>query len=163
MFENEEFDLDDIDLEELDPEGHFKEKEKQQQKNEKLLQEFKDWLEAKGLSDKTVKKHVENIDFYINEYLTYYEVQGPEENVYEIASFLGDWFVRKAMWASKTAIKDYCAGFKKFYKFLEEKEMITEADYKELLSIIKERKSDWLQTISRYDDPATDIEDVWDF
>lgn len=163
MVEDNDFNLDDLDLEELDIDGHFKAKEKQQQENEELLQEFKEWLQAKGLSNKTVKKHVDNIDFYINEYLTYYDVQGPEEDVYEIAAFLGDWFIRKAMWASQTAIKDYCAGFKKFYKFLEEKGQVTEEEYQELLGIIKESKTDWLKTLERYDDPSIDdLEDIWD-
>ncbi|MFW6267241.1 MAG: recombinase [Halanaerobium sp.] len=152
MTENDNFNLEDF-----DPDGHFKNKEKQQQKNEKLLEEFKKWLEAKGLTDKTVEKHVENIDFYINEYLTYYGVQGPEEDIYEINAFLGDWFIRKAMWASKTAIKDYCAGFKKFYKFLEEKEMIEQSDYQNLQQMIKENKSDWLAELDSYDD----FEDIW--
>ena len=163
MVEDNDFNLDDLDLEELDIDGHFKAKEKQQQENEELLQEFRKWLQAKGLSNKTVEKHVDNIDFYINEYLTYYDVQGPEENVYEISAFLGDWFIRKAMWASQTAIKDYCAGFKKFYKFLEEKGQVTEEEYQELLGIIKESKSDWLKTLERYDDPSIDdLEDIWD-
>jgi len=151
----------DIDFEEFDPDDHFRAKEKQQQTNDKLLQEFREWLQAKGLTNKTVKKHVDNIDFYINEYLTYYEVKRPEEDIYEIKAFLGDWFIRKAMWASKTAIKDYCAGFKKFYKFLEEKNMIEHSDYQTMQEIIKESKSDWLAVLERYDDPSiTDSEDI---
>jgi hypothetical protein len=162
MTENNDFNLDDMDfedlnLEELDSEGYFERKEKQQQRNEKLLDEFKKWLKAKGLTDKTVEKHFENIDFYINEYLTYYGVQGPEEDIYEINAFLGDWFIRKAMWASKTAIKDYCAGFKKFYKFMEENGRITEEDYKGICDMIKENKSDWLAGLESYDD----FDDIW--
>jgi len=150
----DDFDIDDLDN---DLEDYFKQKEKQEKKNEKLLDKFKKWLQAKGLSNKTVEKHVENIDFYINEYLTYYGIQEPEEDLYEISAFLGDWFIRKAMWASKTAIKDYCAGFKKFYKFMEEKGRITEEDYKEICEIIKENKADWLAGVESYDD----FDDIW--
>ncbi|CAK8714710.1 hypothetical protein GMJAKD_03980 [Candidatus Electrothrix aarhusensis] len=33
--------------------------------NEDLLDEFEAWLKSSGLSKKTVKNHLENIDFYL--------------------------------------------------------------------------------------------------
>ena len=39
--------------------------------NKELLTEFEDWLESAGLSSKTIKNHINNIDLYINEYLLY--------------------------------------------------------------------------------------------
>ena len=49
---------------------YFKEpfdKEKIEKQHEELLNIFKEDLS--NLSDKTIKKHVQNVDFFINEYL----------------------------------------------------------------------------------------------
>jgi hypothetical protein len=75
--------------------------------NEKLLKKFYDYLVKKGLSQKTIKEHVSNIDFYINEYLLYYDANLPQEGIFKIDGFLGDWFPRKALWASVTSVKSY--------------------------------------------------------
>ena len=39
--------------------------------NQRLLIEFEVWLQASGLSKKTIENHVSNVDFYVNEYLLY--------------------------------------------------------------------------------------------
>ena len=49
---------------------YFKEpfdKEKIEKQHEELLNIFKEDLS--NLSDKTIKKHIQNVDFFINEYL----------------------------------------------------------------------------------------------
>ena len=40
-------------------------------RNEKFIDEFEKWLIEKKLSDKTINKHLNNIDLYINNYLNY--------------------------------------------------------------------------------------------
>ena len=40
--------------------------------NQPLLENFRAWLEQSGLAEKTVKTHVDNINFFTN-YLVYYE------------------------------------------------------------------------------------------
>ena len=49
------------------------------------------------------------------------------------------------MWASPVHVNDYCAWFKKFYKFLLEKGLIEKEEYREMLEDIKENKEEWLQ------------------
>lgn len=39
--------------------------------NEKLLNQFSEWLQQSNLSKKTIKNHLTNIDFYINDFLLY--------------------------------------------------------------------------------------------
>ncbi len=41
------------------------------EENKKLLHDFTQWLRSANLKDKTIRQHLENIDFYINEYLLY--------------------------------------------------------------------------------------------
>jgi hypothetical protein len=61
--------------------------------NQPILDGFRAWLEQSGLAEKTIKNHVDNIDFF-TDYLVYYE---PLENLDEadgsdVWMFLTDWF-----------------------------------------------------------------------
>lgn len=72
--------------------------QKIRQENAELLEGFKEWLKGKGLSKKTIKKHISNTKFYLNEYLCYDDPpQTAVEGVGMINYFLGYWFIRKAM------------------------------------------------------------------
>ncbi len=115
--------------------------------NEKLLKKFNDYLVKKGLSQKTIKEHVSNIDFYINEYLLYYDANLPQEGIFKINGFLGDWFPRKALWASVTSVKSYIASFKKFYSWLVDQGLNTTEDLKEMKEWIKEDKDEWIADV----------------
>ena len=77
------------------------------EENVELLNGFEKWLREKGLSKKTIKKHVSNTDFYINECLCSEDPpQMAAEGVSGINYFLGYWFIRKAMWAGPTSIRE---------------------------------------------------------
>ena len=129
--------------------------------NKTLLKGFEKHLNDKNLSDKTIGTHVNNIDFYINEYLLYDDTDRPEEGVDLVSPFLGYWFIRKAMWASETTIKSYIASFKHFYTWMHGQGKITGEELDDLKLTIKEKKQEWIDTLNRYDDPDCDIEDVW--
>ena len=129
--------------------------------NRKLLNSFRKYLGSKKLSKKTVDKHVSNIDFYINEFLLYEEPSKAKEGVNKLDYFLGYWFIRKAMWASVTSIKENITSLKHFYTYMH---TIDEIDLEKLNAMkeeIKESKDKWLETIRKYDDPDTDFEDIW--
>ena len=61
--------------------------------NEMHLMGFVKWLENKGLSSKTIKTHVANVEFYINDYLGC-DLLDVTKGCYKIDRFLGDWFIR---------------------------------------------------------------------
>ena len=131
--------------------------------NEILLDDFSKWLADKGLASKTIDRHCYNVDFYINEFLLYEEATDASEGIYEIDLFLGFWFIKKAMWASKSSIKSNATSIKKFYEFMLEKGNIDEEDFVELKEEIKNNMQEWLDTMDRYDDPEIeDMEEVWD-
>ena len=97
--------------------------------NEKHLKNFGKHLESKGLSAKTIKNHLQNVSFYINDFLCYYDIQHVKAGCFNIDPFLGGWFIRKAiirkaMWANCTWIKGMAASIKKFYAFLLEQKVI---------------------------------------
>ena len=129
--------------------------------NRKLLNGFSQYLASRKLSKKTIDKHVSNIEFYINEFLLYEEPLKANEGVNRLDYFLGYWFIRKAMWASVSSIKENITSLKHFYTFMYEIGEIDKEELVEMKEEIKESKDEWLETIRRYDDPNTDMEDVW--
>jgi len=112
--------------------------EKIRARNKQLLTEFEQWLELAGLSTRTISNHVDNIDLYINEYLLYEEAQEAEYGVSggEVDMFLGYWFIKKATWAGKSAIKGNATSLKKFYTFMLEEGLVTPDEVKELKETI---------------------------
>ena len=105
---------------------------------------------------------LENIDFYINEYLLYEDPVELQDGIDSVSMFLGYWFIKKAMWASESSIKSNAASLKKFYVFLHERGAVSKDDLDSLKETIKEEMPDWLATLARYDDPSiTDMEEIW--
>jgi site-specific recombinase XerD len=130
--------------------------------NAKLLEQFDQWLSGKGLADKTVRRHVENADFYINTFLLYEDAIPAKDGASHISMFLGYWFIRKAMWASPSAIRENAASLKKFYTYMQEQGQIDTDKLQDLKETIKEEMPDWVGTVERYDDPdITDPEEIW--
>ena len=132
-------------------EDYDKKVEENIERNKIFIEEFKVWLNDKGLVKKTIEKHLSNIDLYLNDFLNYYEVETMEVGINRIDSFLGDWFVRKCMWSSKNSIKENSASIKKFYKCMSEKGYVKEEDYNSLCEEIKDYMEDWLDNVDDYD------------
>ena len=130
------------------------------QQNAILLYQFADALKEQDLKKKTIDKHVKNIDFYINHFLLYEDATEPENGLFSVSMFLGYWFIKKAMWANPSAIKNNASSLQKFYAFMLESGKIEKDDYQELKDTIKQEMPEWIATMQRYDDP--DIEDVWE-
>jgi site-specific recombinase XerD len=136
--------------------------ERIRESNGKLLDDFATWLQQSGLSRKTIDKHTENVDFYINEFLLYEDAEEPQEGIHRIGMYLGYWFIKKAMWSSSSSIKSSAASLSKFYAFLHERGLVTQDDLDMLKETIKEEMPEWLATLARYDDSSiTDMEEVW--
>lgn len=131
--------------------NYEEEKEKNEKRNKKYLNEFTNWLKQKGLKDKTIRKHVGNADLYINEYLTYYEILTSEKGVYFVGSFLDGWFIEKCLWASKYSLKEMASSIKKFYQYMAENNYVSKEDYDEMCQIIKGGMEEFIETLNDYD------------
>ena len=143
-------------------EQYEKECERIREENEKLLDDFAQWLAEKNLAQKTINKHVSNVDFYINEFLLYEDAIEAADGAGEIGYFLGYWFIKKALWANKSHIKSNATSLKKFYQFMLEKGEIAKDDYEELKETIKLDMEEWLATMDRFVNPdIDDMEEVW--
>ena len=126
--------------------------EKIRKHNQPILDEFQTWLEKSGLVRNPVKNHVENIDFFA-EYLVYYEPLSKldEADDSDVYSFLGNWFPRKAMWASESIMRSNMASFRKYFKFLRESGRVEKVVEDEVRETLKESKDEFLEAVE-FDD-----------
>lgn len=120
-----------------------------QEKNKKYLDLFKQDMVEKGLAPKTIKKHVNNIDFFLNTFLLREGVFTMEEGLLRADEFF-DFFIRKCMWSSPNSIKENGASLKKFYKSMADHEFISQLDSKDFSDQIKYGMPMWLHDFEMY-------------
>jgi hypothetical protein len=112
--------------------------------NAVLLEGFETWLENSGLKEKTVRKHLGNVSFYIDDYLLYDDIVRPQEGLSAVNRFFNWFFPRKAMWSSVASTKETVASLKKFYRYLTEVGLVEAPEYQEFLAEVKSEMLVWL-------------------
>lgn len=120
------------------------------EKNAFYLEKFEDWLKGKGLSSKTINSHINNVEFYINDFVNYYEFNEMEQGCFMIDDFLGDFFIRKCMWSTPYTTKQNAASIKKFYSCMKELGYIKKESYDFLNEEIKENMEYWIESMDEY-------------
>lgn len=126
--------------------------EKNIKRNKKFINEFEKWLIVQKLGNKTIRKHLNNIDLFINDYVNYYEVTKMEDGISSAYSFLNDWFIRKCAWSSVTSIKETAASIKKFYQCMSEKGYVSSEDYRFLCRMIKDNMDNFIDSFMEYEE-----------
>ncbi len=118
--------------------------------NQPILDGFEHWLKQAGLSEQTIKAHVDNMRFF-GRYLLWYGYslrrldEASEGDVYD---FLEDWFPRKALWASVSSMKVYLASFKKFFTWMGETGLVTPETVEDVRSTLKDSRSLFLRKVA---------------
>ncbi|HEY6410369.1 MAG TPA: hypothetical protein VIY29_23195 [Ktedonobacteraceae bacterium] len=118
--------------------------------NQPILDGFENWLKQLGLSEQTIKDHVDNMRFFAHYLLLYaYSLrrldEATEGNVYD---FLEDWFPRKALWASVSSMKVYLASFKKFFTWMGETGLGSPETVEDVLSTLKDSRPLFLRKVA---------------
>lgn len=134
----------------MDYKNYEKEVNEIRKQNQVYIDQFESSLIEKGLNAKTIKRHVSNIDFYINEYLCFYTPQGMENGCFAIDDFLGSWGRDKCICLSKDSIDKYCSSIRKFYKVMLDLKYIEDKDYAQLLYTIKNEKETWIELLEDF-------------
>lgn len=148
-----------------------------QKQNEHYLELFKQSLQGK-LSDKVIRRHLSNMDMFLNWFLVDYVEHdwgkgssdaaegersfGPapmEDGMGEIGEFLGYFYIRKYMGSTPATIKSTAASIKKFYKCMLENKQYGELgeaefkkEYEDMIEHIKDRLEDWMADCEQYND-----------
>ena len=116
---------------------------------ESIIEGFKEYLLKKNLSEKTLNNHVENINFFGFEYLLAYEHGSIlEVSSIDILDFVGHWYIRKVLSSNKRGISSFLTSFKKFYKYLNEKDLIDDVILEEIMETCKDK----LHFYNRFDE-----------
>lgn len=118
--------------------------------NDECLDVFSDWLVKKQLTSKTINNHINNVSFYINDFLNYYEPKSMEDGCYMLDEYLGDWFIRKCMWSNASSIKSNATSIKKFYQCMLELNRLDKEAYNYLCTNIKDNMNDWVYKVNVY-------------
>lgn len=93
--------------------------EKIQQENKLLIKEFEKHL--KGLSKRTIRNHVYNIELFLNDYLAGYDGIRPQEvDTYDVESFMR-WCIDKWMFNTASGLVSALTSIKIFYQYLQQR------------------------------------------
>lgn len=144
-------------MSDFDYEKYEQECNKIREENEEHLVEFEKYLVDAGLKDATIKRHISNVDFYINTYLLREDAYRIRRGCYTTDDFLGYFFIRKCMWSTPSTIRQNAASFKKFYKCMLEHGHIEQADYDALRADIKEGMPIWIQECEEFNNPDSSL------
>jgi site-specific recombinase XerD len=118
--------------------------------NQPILDGFEAWLKQSGLSEQTIRDHVDNIRFFAYYLLLYaYSLRRLDEATEgAVYDFLEDWFPRKALWASVSSMKVYLASFKKFFKWMGETGLVSPETVEAVLSTLKDDRNFFLRKVA---------------
>ena len=143
-------------------EEYERESKENEERNETFLNLFYEDMRKAGLSEKTIRNHLSNADFYLNIYLDRADVLPMEEGTSErhLSGFMGYFFIRKCMWSTPASIRSTAASLKKFYKCMLKHNKITQEQYDEVTDTIKYQIEDWQEDCARFNDP--DAEELID-
>lgn len=139
----------------MDYDQYLEECKKIKERNYLLLDLFKDDLIQSGLKDKTISRHLSNVEFYINEFLLYRDAYPMEGGLNMLDDYLGDFYIRKCLWSTPGNIKSTAASIKKFYKSMLAHGEIDKAGYHDLCSLIKDSMDIWQMDCAIYNDPES--------
>ena len=110
--------------------------------NEEYLKIFEEDLKAAGLAPKTIRNHVSNAEFFINDYLMLRSLHHIDQGLYELGSFF-DFFIHKCMWSTPDTVGKTATSIKKFYKCMADHGKISTRDYELIADEIKDGTPEW--------------------
>lgn len=109
--------------------------------NQPILDAFQQWLEQLGLSEKTVRRHVSNINLF-SMYLVYYEPlkKLDEAHSSDVSMFLSYWFPRKLGWTSITTVKMLLVSLKRLFQWMGATGRVSSQTTVTVLKMLKDRR-----------------------
>lgn len=121
--------------------------------NNKIIDEFEQFLKTEKLSKKTINRHIGNVDTFANYYLTAYFYCGTIFDGYKnFRDFFGYWLITKYLGISKSFMAAMITTMKKFYTFLFLKDYIDENSCADAFATLTDGKKEWLEQLEMFED-----------
>ena len=121
--------------------------------NNKIIDEFEQFLKTDKLSKKTINRHIDNVDTFANCYLTDYSDCGTIFDGYKyFDDFFGYWLITKYLGISKSFMTEMITTMNKFYTFLFLKNYIDENSCTDALATLTDGKEEWLEQLEMFKD-----------
>lgn len=118
-----------------------------------LAEDFKKHLISSGLAKSTVKKHTDNMNRFLNEFLLKENVTDIEDGIELLDSYFFGFIGGMFLAAPLTVINGNITSLKKLYRFLEDGKYVSPGTYIKLNEDIKAHKDDWLMLAQGFDTP----------
>lgn len=131
------------------------------ERNAELLDIFERWLLEQGLSAKTIRKHLDNVDRFINGYLAdaggALEIPGPADEAVpeDIDGFLADWLLYEEDRRPLEAVEFHIASLQKFYLCLEEMGEMPVEDAGEMRRLLQGDRGYYLEIARDFEEGDT--------
>lgn len=121
--------------------------------NNKIIDEFEQFLKTEKLAKKTINRHINNVDTFANYYLTTYCYCGTIFDGYKnFGDFFGYWLITKCLGIGKSFMTAMITTMKKFYTFLFLKDYIDENSYASAFATLSDGKEDWLEQLEMFEE-----------
>ncbi|GAC1345903.1 MAG: hypothetical protein NVSMB27_08630 [Ktedonobacteraceae bacterium] len=119
--------------------------------NQPILDDFRAWLVQAGLSEKTARRHMSNIDLF-SMYLVYYDPLKKLDEAHsgDVRMFLSYWAPRKVGWTSVTTVKIFLTSFKKFFQWMGETGCLSPQTVADVLTTLKEGREEFLARAAEF-------------
>lgn len=124
------------------------------QENEELMKLFRKSLV--GLADKTIKRHVRNVETFINAFCAERQFVNYAQGLDCVSDFLGYYAIHTYTCCSADSLRQMATSIKKFYKCMMENNKISEADYEKLSFLLKDMLPIWAEDCEEYNNRFRD-------
>ncbi|MGN1381367.1 MAG: hypothetical protein ACI4W2_00975 [Eubacterium sp.] len=149
---DDEWDDEDDDLFDEEPEEFIKARAE----NKVFMDLFLKDLTSAGLSQKTIQNHMDNVDFYLTDYLPYVDEEDTDmaggAETSNLRDFFADYYIYKCAWSTPGNLKKTAASIKKFYKCMADHDKISQDQYKNLCALFKEKMADWQEECRKFNE-----------
>ena len=128
------------------------------ERNAELLRMFEAWLTESGLAARTVRRHLDHIEFFADAYMAddggSVEFPRPADQAGEtdVDEFLTDWFMRESAGVSEGTVKAHIASLKKFYTCLKETGQMEAKGADAVLEMLREDRDYYIQLARDFED-----------
>lgn len=134
-----------------------------EKENEEYLKIFRKYLHEEGLNEKTINRHINHVDYYINNYLLIGMPQKMEKGCsFDACNFIESYVNERVIPASKNNVNLFSTSILKFYKCMLKNGFVEEKDFDDLKWSLSECKDEMIEDYFMKNPNTIDLNKVID-